>query len=56
MAAKENTYGKLKKLCMKEDQIDKYIVHFEVLLTKADQQRTDKGAIDLFFNGLHPQV
>jgi hypothetical protein len=37
---------------MKDDQIDEYIAHFEVLLVKARWQRHEKGSMDMFFNGL----
>jgi hypothetical protein len=41
---------------MKDDQIDKYIIHFEVLLAKAGWQHHEKGSIDMFFNGLTKNV
>jgi Retroviral aspartyl protease len=41
---------------MKDDQIDEYIAHFEVLIAKAGWQRQEKGSIDLFFNGLTKNV
>ena len=55
-AAEENAYAALKSLNMKDDQIDEYIAHFEVLLAKAGWQRHEKGSIDIFFNGLTKTV
>jgi len=55
-AEEENAYAALKDLRMKEDQIDGYIAHFEVLLVKAGWQRTERGSADLFFNGLTKRV
>jgi hypothetical protein len=52
----ENAYAALKVLTMKEDQIDKYIAHFEVLLAKAGWQCHKKRSIDMFFNGLTKNV
>jgi Retrotransposon gag protein len=37
-AAEENAYEALKSLTMKDDQIDEYIAHFEVLIAKAGWQ------------------
>jgi hypothetical protein len=37
---------------MKDDQINEYIAHFEVLIAKAGWQRQEKGSIDIFFKGL----
>jgi hypothetical protein len=51
-AAEENAYAALKVPTMKDDQIDEYIAHFEVLLVKAGWQRHEKGSMDMFFNGL----
>jgi Retrotransposon gag protein len=55
-AAEENAYAALKVLTMKDDQIDEYIAHFEVLLVKARWQRHEKGSMDMFFNGLTKNV
>jgi len=55
-AEEENAYAALKDLRMKEDQVDEYIAHFEVLLVKAGWQRTERGSADLFFNGLVKRV
>jgi len=55
-AAEENAYAALKVLTMKDDQIDEYIAHFEVLLAKAGWQHQEKGSIDMFFNGLTKSV
>jgi hypothetical protein len=41
---------------MKDDQINEYIAHFEVLLAKAGWQHHEKGSIDMFFNGLAKNV
>jgi hypothetical protein len=38
-AAEENTYEAPKKLTMKDNQIDEYITHFEILISKAGWQR-----------------
>src|SRR5882672_6461227 len=38
-AAEENAYAQLKSLRMVEDRINKYIAHFEVLLTRAGWSR-----------------
>ena len=42
MAAEENAYEALKSLIMKDNQIDEYIAHFEVLIAKAGWQRQEK--------------
>src|SRR6267142_3668115 len=55
-AAEENAYAQLKGLRMVKDRIDKYIAHFEVLLTRAGWSQRDKGSIDIFFNGLTKAV
>ena len=55
-AAEENAYAALKVLTMKDDQIDEYIAHFEVLLAKAGWQCHEKGSMDMFFNGLTKNV
>jgi Retrotransposon gag protein len=55
-AAEENAYAALKVLTIKDDQINKYIAHFEVLLAKAGWQCHEKGSIDMFFNGLTKNV
>jgi hypothetical protein len=41
---------------MKDDQIDEYIAHFEILITKAGWQWQEKGSINIFFNGLTKSV
>jgi hypothetical protein len=41
---------------MKDNQIDEYIAHFEVLIAKAGWQWQEKGSIDIFFNGLTKNV
>jgi hypothetical protein len=56
IAAEENAYEAPKSLTMKDDQIDEYIAHFEVLIAKAGWQQQEKGSIDLFFNGLTKNV
>jgi acyl-CoA-binding protein len=38
MATEENAYEALKGLTMKDDQIDEYIAHFEILIAKAGWQ------------------
>ena len=55
-AAEENAYTDLKNLHMTEDRIDEHIAHFEVLLVKAGWNRSNKGSINLFFNGLTKSV
>ena len=56
MAAEEHAYADLKNLRMTEDRIDEHIAHFEVLLVKAGWNRSDKGSINLFFNGFNKSV
>jgi hypothetical protein len=41
---------------MKDDQINEYIAHFEVLIAKAGWQQQEKGSIDIFCNGLTKDV
>jgi hypothetical protein len=55
-AAEENAYEALKSLTIKDNQIDEYIAHFEVLIAKAGWQQQEKGSIDIFFNGLTKNV
>jgi hypothetical protein len=56
IAAEENACAALKVLTMKDNQINKYIAHFEVLLAKAGWQHHEKGSIDMFLNGLTKNV
>jgi Retrotransposon gag protein len=55
-AAEENTYEALKSLTIKDNQIDEYITHFEVLIPKAGWQQQEKGSINIFFNGLTKNI
>jgi len=52
-ASKETALAQLEKLTMNCGNIDTYITTFDRLLAKADFNRNDKGALEMFKRGLN---
>jgi len=52
-ASKETALAQLEKLTMNCSDIDTYIATFDRLLAKADFNRNDKGALEMFKRGLN---
>jgi Retrotransposon gag protein len=49
---KEDAYNKLKNLRIKENNLDTYIITFNLLARKAGWDLDNKGTIDAFYIGL----
>jgi len=52
-ASKETALAQLEKLTMNHGDIDTYIATFDRLLAEADFNRNDKGALEMFKQGLN---
>jgi hypothetical protein len=51
-ASAEQAYEDLTKLEMKGDDIDEYVAAFERLIIRAGWERTTKGSLEMFKQGL----
>jgi len=51
-ASAEQAYAELTKLEMKVDEVDEYITKFEHLMTKAGWERSTRGSLEMFKQGL----